>query len=256
MQGAVRIPFRLSKMISTLTISSVVLGLCLAQMQVKWPIPGVGEGTDNCEKYPCTEDSTFPPPEERISPNYPKKFTCHVQGFLVYPFTIPTPATPHLEMLQDAEMLYDYDKDVLLFENKLKLWRFPQFDNIFLHTGQRMYAKMGPICFCTNIEVGILKYDAFSDAQYLGRYKKFIEFFEEERLVDHYLKGPHHLWADVETGKLIRAWQPTNGLQVYTNWRKTADYTKMAVPETCIKYKCEDKYENGSDAEKLIFQDK
>merc|ERR1712054_377619 len=34
-------------------------------------------------------------------------------------------------------------------------------------------------------------------------------------LVDHWIKGPHHLWVDVATGKFIRMWQPWNGLQVF-----------------------------------------
>ncbi len=41
---------------------------------------------------------------------------------------------------------------------------------------------------------------------FLGREKLFIEFLNEEKLVDHWIKGPHHIWKDVETGYIIRMW--------------------------------------------------
>ena len=34
-----------------------------------------------------------------------------------------------------------------------------------------------------------------------------IEYLWEHREVDHFLKGPHHLWVDVETNQTIRMWQ-------------------------------------------------
>ena len=37
------------------------------------------------------------------------------------------------------------------------------------------------------------------DSRFLGREKVIIEFLNEERLVDHWLKGPHNIWKDVET---------------------------------------------------------
>merc|ERR1712146_260222 len=63
-----------------------------------------------------------------------------------------------------------------------------------------------------------------ADALYLGREELGIEFLEETRTVDHYVKGPHHAWADVETGNLIRLWQPFNGLEVFdpAKWEKGA----------------------------------
>ena len=34
-----------------------------------------------------------------------------------------------------------------------------------------------------------------------------IEYLWEHREVDHFLKGPHHLWVDVETNQTTRMWQ-------------------------------------------------
>jgi hypothetical protein len=33
--------------------------------------------------------------------------------------------------------------------------------------------------------------------------------------MNHWAFGPHHMWTEVETGDIIRMWQPFNGLQVY-----------------------------------------
>ena len=33
--------------------------------------------------------------------------------------------------------------------------------------------------------------------------------------LDHWAYGPHHVWAYPENGRILRMWQPFNGLQVY-----------------------------------------
>ena len=44
------------------------------------------------------------------------------------------------------------------------------------------------------------------DSKFLGREKLYIEYILETRLVDHWIKGPHHVWTDVETGYILRMW--------------------------------------------------
>ena len=34
-------------------------------------------------------------------------------------------------------------------------------------------------------------------------------------LVDHFVKGPHHVWTDVASGTIVRLWQPFNGLEIF-----------------------------------------
>jgi len=46
----------------------------------------------------------------------------------------------------------------------------------------------------------------------VGRENLTIEYQVGPRVVDHWQLGPHHLWVDVETQKLIRQWQPWNAL--------------------------------------------
>jgi hypothetical protein len=92
-------------------------------------------------------------------------------GFLVIPFTIETVQDPHVNLLQEGVFTYDFDgPKALRFDNNLKIAGPLNSTNAFVHVGDRMYAY-GPLrsCFCTNVGIGILNYDAFADARYLGR---------------------------------------------------------------------------------------
>lgn len=67
---------------------------------------------------------------------------------------------------------------------------------------------------------------------FLGRELLGIEFRGEgftsvDAEVDHWMKGPHHIWVsvvdrpdlDVKKGEIIRGWQPWNALQIFSNYR-------------------------------------
>jgi hypothetical protein len=47
--------------------------------------------------------------------------------------------------------------------------------------------------------------------------------------------------VDVESGELLRAWQPTNGLQVYSDWKHSIENPhELDVPDHCFKFRCVD----------------
>jgi hypothetical protein len=47
--------------------------------------------------------------------------------------------------------------------------------------------------------------------------------------------------VDVESGELLRAWQPTNGLQVYSDWKYSIENPhELDVPDYCFKFRCVD----------------
>ena len=48
-----------------------------------------------------------------------------------------------------------------------------------------------------------------------GREMLAIEFLGETLEVDHWTYGPHHAWTRIESGEIVRMWQPFNGLQIY-----------------------------------------
>ena len=75
-------------------------------------------------------------------------------------------------------------------------------------------------------------------SRYIGREKLYIEYIWQERVVDHWVKGPHHVWVDVESKNIIRMWQPWNGLEVFdpTKWILAADERSFATPpQECTK---------------------
>jgi hypothetical protein len=69
----------------------------------------------------------------------------------------------------------------------------------------------------------IHRYDTFKTAQYLGREKINVEWiqnhgtgkFGKPMELDHFILWSHHVWTDPVSKRLVRAWKPFNGLQVY-----------------------------------------
>lgn len=49
----------------------------------------------------------------------------------------------------------------------------------------------------------------------LGREELNIEYGIGKTIVDHWQFGPHHIWKDVNTGRIIRQWQSVNALYVH-----------------------------------------
>ena len=66
-----------------------------------------------------------------------------------------------------------------------------------------------PVCPCIALGIGPVAPGWASDAEYVGREILGIEFLNDgsSRVVDHFVKGPHHAWVDVTTGQIVRLWQ-------------------------------------------------
>jgi len=114
-----------------------------------------------------------------------------------------------------------------------------------------------PQCVCTNPSGQhctdppcysyIFNYNTFEDAEYLGREEIGVEWIEDagvgefakKKTLDHFNLLPHHVWTDPDTGKIVRAWQPFNGLQVYNpdSWdlESDVDESKFAYPPEMCK---------------------
>jgi len=78
-------------------------------------------------------------------------------------------------------------------------------------------------CICTTAKEGgsgapvyPLMYNWTDNLSFIGREKIDVEYiWQKDVLLDHWGYGPHHIWSEPDTGKLIRMWQPFNGLQVF-----------------------------------------
>jgi hypothetical protein len=88
---------------------------------------------------------------------------------------------------------------------------------------------------CTNppCHTYIHHWDTFKTAQYLGREKINVEWIQDhgtgksgkEMTLDHFILWSHHVWTDPVSRRIVRAWKPFNGLQVYDPeaWNDTID---------------------------------
>ena len=75
---------------------------------------------------------------------------------------------------------------------------------------------------CVQLATGI--------SHFLGRELLGIEYWGPNReltnmVVDHWIKGPHHIWVSAEEGsshygQIVRGWQPWNALQIFQNYEK------------------------------------
>lgn len=103
---------------------------------------------------------------------------------------------------------------------------------------------------CTNppCHSYIHRYDTFETAQYLGREKIGVEWIQNHGTgqsgkmmeLDHFILWSHHVWTDPVSKRLVRAWKPFNGLQVYdpeawTDSIENPDQLFEAPPAKCKK---------------------
>ena len=201
-----------------------------------------GDGIDQIDFTSCTIIS-YPNNTQNISkPLFPKQFTNHIDGILIEPFR---EQDPHLYLQDNTTFYYDAINSRIRFNNIV----MPEKDsNINIEHSENWHLNftfftyhnattnniVDDVCICPQLEVGILEYDAFADAQYLGRVLLGIEYLEEQVVVDHFVKLPHHIFIDISTGLPIRAWQPFNGLQVYSQWNfSDPDDSVWKLPKAC-----------------------
>jgi hypothetical protein len=83
-------------------------------------------------------------------------------------------------------------------------------------------------------------WDTFATAQYLGREKIGVEWIQNHGVgnssktmeLDHFIMWSHHIWTDPVSRRLVRAWKPFNGLQVYDPEAWTDDVEDLSIFET------------------------
>merc|ERR1711871_1269288 len=79
-------------------------------------------------------------------------------------------------------------------------------------------------CICTQARQGgdhsqppvyPVQYNWTEQTFFVGRELIGIEYINQTLELDHWAFGPHHVWSVPKNGKIIRMWQPFNGLQVF-----------------------------------------
>jgi hypothetical protein len=219
---------------------------------VSWQTPKLCEGigglansddATNADSFNATTCTPIATPEQLqasglkpVSPVWPETFIntgfyeeqifVHRDPFCLAQIPAMVSNGTHCFKRQQGTFNYDYSQHSLridYFEAATiilpKVNMTEQFYHIpdgTVHPNIGKYGPLGtPACPCIDLGVGPVKPDWAGDALYLGRERLGVEFLWEEFEVDHFVKGPHHVWSDVATGQVIRMYQPFNGLEVF-----------------------------------------
>jgi hypothetical protein len=114
---------------------------------------------------------------------------------------------------------------------------FPNITSKILQVQEQMWVMnhlwVVDQCICTNpsgnhcsekpCKAYVHHWDTFAPAQYLGREKIGAEWIQNHGTgkaskmmeLDHFILWAHHVWTDPVSRKIVRAWKPFNGLQLY-----------------------------------------
>ena len=75
------------------------------------------------------------------------------------------------------------------------------------------------------------------EVRFIGRENLGIEWINKTMEVDHWIQGPHHIWVDTSTRRIVRMWQPWNGIEVWDpeKWNFDDNSSEFeAPPSRCI----------------------
>ncbi|CAK9107689.1 Hypothetical protein SCF082_LOCUS50128 [Durusdinium trenchii] len=138
---------------------------------------------------------------------------------------------------------------------------FPNITSTILHVQEQMWIQNDlwgvKQCICANpsgnhctnppCKAFVQHWDTFASAQYLGRERIGAEWIQDHGVgeasklmeLDHFILWAHHVWTDPVSKRLVRAWKPFNGLQLYDPeaWQDhVADPSVFdAPPDLCKK---------------------
>lgn len=190
------------------------------------------------------------PLDNRTNPSWPMKFTVKEYTVLIKQentggrFPGADPCATH-KFSNDTETFY-YDgtgPNIRTDTTESTIWTLDSAD-MFIKI--KPFFHIGVFCICVtphesgtsgNVPIGPLVHDFAKDAVLLGRERIGLEGLNVQVVADHYVKGPHHFWIDVATNRMVRGWQPYNGLNVYYDWDVSApDPALFEVDKSCYKY--------------------
>jgi hypothetical protein len=163
---------------------------------------------------------------------------------------IPSMVSNGTHCFKDQEGTFNYDSTqnslrIDYFKSRTTLPHVNMTEHFYhlsdgtVHPEITKYGKLpSPVCPCISLGIGPVSWNWAADAEYVGREHLGIEYMWVTRDVDHWVKGPHHVWTDVETGNVVRLYQPFNGLEVFdpykystTNALPSSDFE---LPKQCV----------------------
>jgi len=138
---------------------------------------------------------------------------------------------------------------------------FPNITSSILHVQDQMWIQNDlwgvKQCICSNpsgnhctnppCKAYVQHWDTFASAQHLGRERIGVEWIQDHGVghsakimeLDHFILWAHHVWTDPISKRLVRAWKPFNGLQLYDPeaWEDQVEDPSVfdSPPEMCKK---------------------
>jgi len=160
---------------------------------------------------------------------------------------------------------YDIDREAeridYIIKNTGVFGYFPNITSTILVVQEQMWIQnhlwVVDQCICANpsgnhcetppCKAYVHHWDTFKTAQYLGREKIGAEWIQNHGTgksskimeLDHFILWSHHVWTDPVSRRLVRAWKPFNGLQIYDPeaWTDSVEDPSVfeAPPAKCKK---------------------
>jgi len=194
---------------------------------------------------PCTpvQKPSDIPKDNLTSPVWPVQFTVQEPYVILIAqideggqFPGADPCSPHKYTNSSEVLYYDSVGHEMRYTTKSGL----QSTSIWHLGNGNMFIKIDKtFCICVSVTengnrtkktIGPLHHDFAKDAVLIGREQIHVEApINKTVIADHWNKGPHHFWIDVQTNQMIRAWQPFNGLEVYSDWKAGKPDPQMLV---------------------------
>lgn len=188
---------------------------------------------------PLARPDEVPEADQKAYPKLPLKFSQHghhevmitdkTNPTCVGGFPGPDSTKHHCYQKQEGSFIYDWENYRLKMSLDVQTNPIHNQTSNITHVKENMWIinDLGVTqqCICTNpgeafgIDIYPLNYDfmnpARANVRFIGRESLFVEYVEKMMTVDHWAQGPHHIWKDVSTGRIVRMWQPWNGLEVW-----------------------------------------
>lgn len=146
-------------------------------------------------------------------------------------FPGPTSAGPHCYQPQQGSFIYNWDMYSLRMDLNVKSFPYNITTDItHVETDMWIVNDLGlgiHQCICTDPGENIgqviypVNWDFMNPAKaelpvkFFGREQLEIEYIGKTMIVDHWTQGPHHVWVDATTRRVVRMYQPWNGLEIW-----------------------------------------
>lgn len=207
-------------------------------------IGGIPTGDENADitipYCKAVANASSIPPSSLVRPVWARTWHTHSYEVLIGPkkdpfcfTTIPSNSSQGKLCYrpQTGTQDYDFNQSRALREDINVYSALGNFTTVFLHQGRNLwivnkfpwYTAGTHQCICTHAREGgdpksqgifPVSTNWTNNLAFVGRENITVEYDQGTHTLDHWAFGPHHVWSFPSTGRILRMWQPFNGLQI------------------------------------------